>query len=516
MLFFSVTFVVLLLCYYCVVVSCFSLKCQQGLLVEFSAFPQRFIDLLQQCITEQAKETPRFLLQLETPPLLDGRPAALNVIETNPFKHLTHLSLRLLPGNDGDVKKYLAVCLQRIKTERNDLEEKLHLTEGDLSKRLSITQQALAEKTTELDRLRSESSSQASELQHRHAQEITAEREKAMQMQSHAQHQYNHQSRETELAHQRATQHLQSRAAELDGANKELLEKKYKAESSLRELQAKLASREDEYHRSKQEVMSLRRVNASLDSECHEKDKLLNQLRTRTAVLEQEVRDKEQVVTRTTDVLETAQEHKKRLEDSVEQKQAAIGRLETTVKSLSEELLKANEIIKKLQGDVKKLVDKVKVKNNVTMQQEKLLGEREVSLQTERQELAGVKSVLKQKEEEASILASKLQEQLDATTQKLDESRQLLKTNENVISWLHKQLNESKMVAMQNPAANVSSGSAKLPNSLVSVGAGIGVEWALCLQVTGPCHVRALPTFKYTHTPLSIMKIKRLRASLMD
>ena len=36
----------------------------------------------------------------------------LKVIETNPFKHLTHLSLNLLPGNDNDVKKYLASCLK--------------------------------------------------------------------------------------------------------------------------------------------------------------------------------------------------------------------------------------------------------------------------------------------------------------------------------------------------------------------------------------------------------------------
>lgn len=37
----------------------------------------------------------------------------LNVVETNPFKHLTHLSLQFVPGNDADVKKYLASCLKK-------------------------------------------------------------------------------------------------------------------------------------------------------------------------------------------------------------------------------------------------------------------------------------------------------------------------------------------------------------------------------------------------------------------
>ena len=40
--------------------------------------------------------------------------AELCIVETNPFKHLTHLALRLQPGSDADVKKYLAACLTRL------------------------------------------------------------------------------------------------------------------------------------------------------------------------------------------------------------------------------------------------------------------------------------------------------------------------------------------------------------------------------------------------------------------
>ncbi|XP_041087654.1 spindle assembly abnormal protein 6 homolog [Polyodon spathula] len=426
-----------------------SLKCQQGLLVEFSSFAQRFIDLLEQCILEQTKEVPRFLLQLEaSSSVLDRLPAGLNVIETNPFKHLTHLSLKLLPGNDSDVKKYLAICLKSLKTEKNMLEEKLHRTEDDLSKRLSITQQTLAEKTKELDRLRNEWSSRTSLLTNRHTQDVTAEREKSLQIQSQCQIKYEQQQREMEVTHSRAVQHLESRVVELESTNKELTERKYKSDSAIRELKAKLTGLEEDYHRYKQEVISLGRENSTLDSECHEKEKLLSQLRTRTAVLEQEVKDKEQVVTRTTVTFETAKEHKKKLEESVEHKQLLIGKFEATVKSLSEELLKANEIIKKLQGDMKKLMEKMKLKNAVTMQQEKLLTEKEQVLQKETLELDNLKHALKQKEDEAS----KLQEQLDSTAEKLDESKQLLKTNENVISWLNKQLNENKIASVQETA----------------------------------------------------------------
>ena len=45
--------------------------------------------------------------------------ANMNLIETNPFKHLTHLSLKFLPGTDSDIKKYLADCLKTLKVSTN-------------------------------------------------------------------------------------------------------------------------------------------------------------------------------------------------------------------------------------------------------------------------------------------------------------------------------------------------------------------------------------------------------------
>lgn len=427
-----------------------SLKNQQGLLVEYSAFPQRFIELLEQCIAEQDKTVPRFLLQLLTSSNgLDCMSASLNIIETNPFKHLVHLSLKLREGNDSDVKKYLADCIKSVKLENCVLNEKLKKSEEEFSQRLCLTQQALAEKCKELDKLKKEWTSQTSLLTSRHTQEITAEREKVSQMQTQYQHQYEQQKRELESSSNRTIQHLESRVSELEVFNKDLTERKYKSESCIRELKGKLTTMEEENHRAKQEVVSLRRENATLDSECHEKEKFLNQYKMRAAVLEQEVKDKEDVVIRTTEACESAQEHKKKLEESLEQKQLQTRKLETTVKSLSDELIKANEIIKKLQTEMKKLVDKMKLKNAVTMQQEKLLGEKDQMLQREKTELANVKHSLKMKEDEAL----KLKEQLDCTTEKLEESKQLLKTNENVISWLNKQLNENKIASLQGPQA---------------------------------------------------------------
>ncbi|RXM28105.1 Spindle assembly abnormal protein 6-like [Acipenser ruthenus] len=315
-----------------------SLKVQQGLLVDFSAFPQKFIDLLHQCIQEQDKDNPRFLLQfLSSTPVLDHTPAHLNIVETNAFKHLTHLSLKLLHGTDVEIKKYLAICLTCVKAQTK------------------------------------------------------------------YQQQSEQQRRELESLHQKNIEQLQTRLVKLETCNKEMTERKYQLESIIRDHAAKLLGLEDESHRAKQEVLSLRRENSTLDLECHEKEKHINQLQTRVAVLEQEIKDKDQLVIRSKEVLDATQEQKLAIEENAKRTQLHIGKLEAAVQSLSEELIKANEIIKKLQGDVKTLGGKLKLKNSVTIQQEKLLSEKEEKLKKEQKELHDVQHALQLKKEEVQF-----------------------------------------------------------------------------------------------------------------
>ena len=59
--------------------------------------------------------SPRFLLQFTTSGSALQTTGQLDVVETNPFKHLIHLSLKFLPGNDEEVKKYLAMCIRNLK-----------------------------------------------------------------------------------------------------------------------------------------------------------------------------------------------------------------------------------------------------------------------------------------------------------------------------------------------------------------------------------------------------------------
>ncbi|KAM4547631.1 spindle assembly abnormal protein 6 homolog isoform 2-T2 [Odontesthes bonariensis] len=418
-----------------------SLKVQQGLLIDFASFPQKFIDLLNLCYSEQQSDNPRFLLHLAyQSPLLEG-PASLSVVETNAFKHLNHLSLRLAQGSDKEVKDYLAACLFSLKTEKQALDMKVKKIEEDLSRQLSYAQQTLSEKTKELDKLRSEWTNQTSSLSSRHAQELQSEREKAVELQGRIQQETEQLRQELESAHKKSNQQLQSRVTELEVTGRELTEKKYKNESIIRDLKIKLVGSEEECQRLKQQVLSLRRENSTLDTEVHEKERLVSQLQMRAAVLDQENKDKDLLMHRTKEMLEATQQRKESVEENAESMELKIRKLEATVKSLSEELMKANGIIKKLQGEVRGLVGKIKVKNTVTVSQEKVLQDTSDKLQSAEKDLQSTQQLLSTKDEQ--IL--KLKEQLEKTVQKLNESREVLQTNENVINWLNKQLNENQL-----------------------------------------------------------------------
>ncbi|XP_045906043.1 spindle assembly abnormal protein 6 homolog [Micropterus dolomieu] len=409
-----------------------SLKVQQGLLIDFASFPQKFIDLLNLCHSEQESDNPRFLLHLSCQsPVLEG-PANFSVVETNAFKHLNHLSLRLTQGSDKEVKDYLAVCLSSLKAEKQGLEMKLKKTEDDLSRQLSYAQQTLSEKTKELDKLRSEWTSQSSCLSSRHSQELQSEREKAAELQSRLQQQAEKLRQELEREHKQSSQQLHSRLTELEASCRELTERKYKNESVIRDLKIKLVGTEEECQRSKQQVLSLRRENSTLDTEVHEKERLVSQLQMRVAVLEQEIKDKDQLMRRTKEVLEATQEQKKSMEENAESKELQIRKLEATVKSLSEELIKANGIIKKLQGEVRVLVGKIKVKNTVTVSQEKVLQDTSEKLQNAEKDLRSAQQHLITKDEEVCLYI-------------METSLHLTVFWLVFISWLNKQLNEKQM-----------------------------------------------------------------------
>eukprot|EP00794_Sanderia_malayensis_P007644 gene7644-8485_t len=330
-----------------------SLKTQQGLLVDFSAFPQKLIDLVDMCSKEENNSTPRFLLQFK----LSGSDRAgngiLDIIETNPFKHLTHLSLKFFPGGDEEVKRYLAKCLKNIKNEKESLLKKVQCLETDFSLQFSAISQKLQEKTEELENLKSDWTIQLDASLSKHHAELTSAKEYGLKLQSSYEEKMSKERESLKEKHRNNIDRLEKRIIEVDASNKDLLDNKYKNDALIRGLQSRVSNFEEECHHMNKDIQNLRRQNASLNSERHEKDKTFNHVRTRVAVLEQELKDKEEAIIRSSELHEISSQRQKVLDGELQSKIIHINKLDVNLKSVSDEVLKGNEIIRKLQNELR-------------------------------------------------------------------------------------------------------------------------------------------------------------------
>lgn len=422
-----------------------SLKTQQGLLVDFTAFPQKLVDLLEVCIRENSKENPKFVIHFvnggNTVLVGTDAPCILNIVEVNPFKHLNHLSLKFLPGSDTDVKSHLAMCLKQMKETNSLIQHKYEHTSDDLSRQLEEMRRLLAAKTEELESLKLEWSSRVTEITSKYKEDMAVEKEKSIQFQSSLQISFDKERRELELTHSKLVKQLETRLEESEAANKELIDRKYKSESSVRDYKLRLSTLEEENTRIKAELRSLRKEHTSLEQSCQEKEKSISHLQTRVAVLEQELKDKAELLSKSNDLFGLEKDKKKHLEADLESKNKEINKLEAKIKAMGDELKKGNNIIEKFQARVKSDSSKIKLCRQITTEQERLLGEKDRELEKIRQDLATTKNKLQEREDENN----KLSKNFETATQKLEETSKALKSNELMIQWLNKEINEQKI-----------------------------------------------------------------------
>ncbi|CAF0952269.1 unnamed protein product [Brachionus calyciflorus] len=438
-----------------------TLKHQQGLLVDFGSFGQRFIDLLHACDKDVNSDNPKFQLQLFTkdPLPFDHTNASLNIIEINPFKHLVHLSLSFMPGNDSDVKKYLATCLKTLKDEYNKLSKLFDETKLQLNQKMDNTQQLLSQKNHECDKLRVELDSQSERLMAKHMQELSFERDKSVQNQFSLQQKFEKEKKDLENNLMKTIKQLEQRLNDLEMTNKDSYEKKFKFEAQIQEMTIKNTTLLDEYNSIKMELNTIRKENSNLDSEMHTNEKLLNQLRSRNSSLEQEIKEKRDQIEKTQDFYNQEQENRKKLEETLKEKVQELKKKQGEINHYVEEFKKGNDVVTKLQDREKNLVNQIKLKTRILTEQEKVVKEKE-------KELNDLKNQFKEinlKLDEMSSENKELKASVTKKTSELEEAAKLLKRDENIISWLNKQLTEN----------NITSGTG------IGGGGGVGVSSGL-------------------------------------
>lgn len=127
--------------------------------------------------------------------------SVLDIVESNPFKYLCHLSMIINPGTDTEVKKYLADVTSGLKKDCSLLNEKYSHLASTMEAEIIRLKKLLDQKNEELQQTREEMHSQASSLSQRHFQDLTGEKEKLLKLQSDLASKFESDRNETERRH---------------------------------------------------------------------------------------------------------------------------------------------------------------------------------------------------------------------------------------------------------------------------------------------------------------------------
>ena len=234
---------------------------------------------------------------------------------------------------------------------------------------------------------------------------------------------------------------LQSSLDSANAENRALSESKARVEAELRELRAAHDASRAANESARGTAAELREQCGSLDAIKFEQEKELHRLGLSLAAAEQQVRDKEEVIGKMTALLESAGAHKDNVEDSLALYKENHSKLHAKLEASVSEINKGNRIITQLQADLRDAKGKLRSKSAVLRQQEALLEERSEAARGIERRLLEAEGGLASRD----VLLRGMEEKAAAAAAAIAEKDELLSSNQQVIAWLNKEINQAQL-----------------------------------------------------------------------
>eukprot|EP00873_Tetraselmis_striata_P030008 jgi/Tetstr1/450272/TSEL_037308.t1 len=475
-----------------------NLRQDQGILVDFSMFPAEIISLLECCISGSSASGPRFQA------VLDARrgDAQFSIVETNQFKHITHISLVFRQASDQTIKQYLSSRLQEVTGDAGRLSEDRSGLQAKVSE--------LEARVTEL----SEFQVHGKQVSERALNELTASYEKQLVAERNA--------RVTELAeaNRRAGQEaaelaerlngeketLRQRLAEVEAENHGLRDQKYALDAQVSQLSAQHGSASGELAALKAEVERLKGANLRVDQEKHEMAKTLNERSIELASLRSQVADKESLLRSNASRIAELEKAQGLLEVAVEEYREQHRGAEQRFREQKAETEKGIQIIERCRNEITASKSKVKTYKAMLVNQESQKKAVEGEYERLKAELAKMAQELQSTKHDASVAKSTVEDQ----KQKLAEAHQQIDSNRKFISYLNTQAQLSGSFPLQG-SSRYNLPLSSVPQSLpVSTrpkegapgGGGIGYHGAG--GYTRPAGASGAPSYAAPSVPVSL------------
>ena len=414
-------------------------KCSTNTLSSSSPTPPR---------TPYSEEAPQYNCRLEdftasTASLgsLDSNVVSLqarfSIVESNQFRELTHLSLNLRKGSDATVRSYLTSRLHHTMAENSLLNSYLwHQTQ-----RAENAEQSAEDTADRLRQLALISEAEKRKIETEAAQMFDKESSKqadecrrSLQMMEDKIQMNEAQYKEERIESQRKIEKVENESNCLSVAKSDIKKQNDDLRGLLVEGKAKI------------EALTMKLVSAEEQAAtvCADKTGLessLNEAHSRIAELEQSNSSRSAELGQSDASLKAAREEAVAANDRLTHHSKQLEEARARASGLEAELRKCTEMVGRYKRDRAEMKRKIKGRSDIARKQEEALTEKEEEETLMNQRIQEADSKLRQSEEEKSSV----QAELTASKAKISELQTLLESNQQVITWLNKEINDTHL-----------------------------------------------------------------------
>ena len=423
-----------------------SLKKEQSILVDFSTFPSKLIELLLLChqsnsqIKTNPSEVDNNFNKSNDPTYsvkLDTTNGLFSIVESNRFKQLTHISLQLRPGNDASIKSYLASRLSYTTSQLRQVNKDLSYSKDQLNAEISLRR----EMAEELRELKSSRDNEMHATRNSHAEELLQVQSKAAETLERTRESYQDQLSQLRSTLENTTKSSNDRISELE--NSLLNEKQDKSASDfkVKELTHFKEQLENEKSSIFTEASELRKLlrESELQRSSIEREVVKQQMRVEA--LTTQLNDREESILKSNELQKISGESRKSVEDQLQLYRDSLEAVNEKLLSAVNEIKKGNQEIVRLQQENLQMKERLSTKSEVIRKQEALVVElRNKQLEHDKQ-LQIVQANLSDSKSEYSSL----HREYEKAKEKLTESANIIATNQEVITWLNREISRYQL-----------------------------------------------------------------------
>ena len=486
------------------------LRRDQALLVDFGSFADSFISLLGYCDLGQQREEdeeeqqqekqrtnqpsqtqnrptpprtpysaelPRYTCRLEelsSPGTACSRggsrgsplQARFSIVESNQFRELTHLSLNLHKGTDATIRSYLSSRLHQTMAEntalRCNLKQQIgRADDGQAQMREMVQQMQQMATTYETDKASIET--KANEALEKATTRLSEEsqrliKEKDDQMQSMA----------TKQQEEVAT--FNGRITTLENQVAQLSKDKTSAEEDNTKLRDTVRQQADEIETLSRDLAATKSQVEQLNEEKTATPKSLHEAQIRIATLEQSKISQEQALDQSNALRKAAEVGATTANDTMNAQSSQLQEARERIAELESELTTSQETLSRYQRDRADVKQQIKEKSDELVQRDALLAAKTEENTATRSQLNEVESKLHRLQIDKQAVESELVE----AKEKLQESAKLLLSNQHVITYLNREINNAQLGRVGTGGTYTGSSGGMATTSAIATGGGVG------------------------------------------